>query len=68
VIETARKVTGHTIPVEAGERRAGDLPVLIADSTKIKHELGWSPEFDNLHTILETAWHWHKNHPNGFAD
>lgn len=68
VIETARKVTGHPIPVVEGERRAGDLPTLVADSTKIKRELGWAPEFDRLHTIIETAWNWHKNHPNGYGD
>jgi UDP-glucose 4-epimerase len=66
VIEVARKITGHAIPVKEGERRAGDLPVLVADSAKIKRELGWSPEFDNLHVIIETAWNWHKTHPNGY--
>lgn len=68
VIEMAREVTGHPIPAVEGARRAGDLPALIADSTKIRKELGWSPEFDNLRVIMETAWHWHKNHPNGFND
>lgn len=68
VIETVRKVTGHAIPIVEGERRAGDLPTLVADSTKIKRELGWSPEFDNLHTIIETAWNWHKTHPNGYQE
>lgn len=66
VIDVARKVTGHAIPAVETPRRAGDLPVLVADSTRIKDELGWSPEFDNLHTIIETAWHWHSKHPNGF--
>ncbi len=66
VIEMARKVTGHSIPLVMGERRAGDLPTLIADSTRIKKELGWQPEFDNLYIILETAWKWHQSHPNGF--
>lgn len=68
VIETARKVTGHAIPVIEGERRPGDLPVLVADSTRIKQELGWSPEFDRLHTIIETAWNWHRKHPAGYGD
>ncbi|MDQ7027750.1 MAG: UDP-glucose 4-epimerase GalE [Anaerolineae bacterium] len=68
VIETVRKVTEHPIPIVEGERRAGDLPTLIADSTKIKRELGWSPDYDNLHTIIETAWHWHKKHPHGYDD
>jgi UDP-glucose 4-epimerase len=68
VIETARQVTGHAIPVKMGERRAGDLPVLVADSTKIQSELGWRPEFGNLRVIIESAWNWHKSHPKGFAD
>jgi UDP-glucose 4-epimerase len=68
VIETVRKVTGHAIPVVEGARRAGDLPTLVADSSRIRKELGWRPEFDNLHTIIETAWHWHQNHPKGYDD
>jgi UDP-glucose 4-epimerase len=68
VIETVRKVTGKPIPVVEGERRAGDLPVLVADSSRIRKELGWQPEFDNLHTIIETAWHWHQTHPKGYDD
>jgi UDP-glucose 4-epimerase len=68
VIETVRKVTGHEIPVVEGGRRAGDLPVLVADSSRIRKELGWQPEFDNLHTIIETAWHWHQTHPKGYDD
>jgi len=68
VIETARKVTGHPIPAVEGERRAGDLPTLVADSTRIRQELGWAPEFDNLYLIMETAWNWHRQHPDGFED
>jgi UDP-glucose 4-epimerase len=66
VIETARQVTGHPIPVIRGERRAGDLPVLVADSTKIQRELGWKPEFGSLRVIIETAWKWHQTHPHGY--
>lgn len=67
VIETVRQVTGHAIPAEEGNRRAGDLPVLVADSTKIKQALGWEPQYDSLHAIIETAWRWHAAHPNGYA-
>ncbi len=67
IIEVARKVTGHPIPVEYGPRRAGDLAVLIADSTRIKAELGWAPEFAQLGQIIQTAWDWHRNHPNGYG-
>ncbi len=67
VIETARQITGHAISVTMGERRAGDLPVLVADSSKIQRELHWMPEFGNLRVIIESAWNWHKTHPKGFA-
>ncbi len=66
VIETARQVTGHPIPAEKGARRPGDLPVLVADSTRIRRDLGWSPEFNNLYQIIQTAWNWHQAHPHGF--
>ncbi len=66
VIETARQVTGHPIPTVRGARRAGDLPVLVADSTKIQRELGWQPEFGSLRVIIETAWRWHQTHPHGY--
>ncbi len=67
VIETAREVTGHAIPAEEGDRRAGDLPTLVADSTKIKQDLGWEPQYDSLHAIIETAWRWHESHPHGYT-
>jgi len=66
VIEKAREITGHAIPAEEAPRRAGDLDTLVADSTRIKQELGWAPEFDNLGKIIETAWRWHQKHPNGY--
>jgi UDP-glucose 4-epimerase len=67
IVEVARQVTGHPIPVKYGERRAGDLATLIADSSTIKAELGWAPEFAQLGQIIETAWAWHKTHPQGYA-
>jgi UDP-glucose 4-epimerase len=62
VIDTARDVTGLEIPVRTGERRAGDPAVLIAASDKIKSELGWQPEFQDLRVIIESAWAWLRNH------
>ncbi len=65
VIEVARSVTGHSIPAIEKNRRAGDPPKLIADSTKIKKELKWKPKY-GLQEIMRSAWEWHKNHPSGF--
>jgi UDP-glucose 4-epimerase len=68
VIETARAVTGHPIPAEIGPRREGDPAVLIADSQKIKDELGWQPKYNNLTQIVESAWVWHKTNPDGYTN
>lgn len=68
VIEIAREVTGHPIPEKIEKRRAGDPAILVASSEKAKKELGWKPRYNDLKTIISTAWEWHKNHPNGYGD
>jgi len=60
VIELAEKVTGKKIAVMETERRPGDPARLIASSEKIKTSLGWKPKFENLETIIKTAWVWHQ--------
>jgi len=60
VIELARKVTGKPIPVIEADKRPGDPAVLIASSDKIKKNLGWKPEYEDLETIIQTAWKWHQ--------
>ena len=66
VIETARKITGHAIPTKMGPRRAGDPPILIAGSEKIRQELGWKPKYPKLEDIVQSAWNWHQSHPKGY--
>ncbi len=66
VIDVARSVTGHPIPAEISPRRAGDPAQLVASSEKAKSVLGWKPQYDSLETIVDSAWKWHKAHPNGF--
>ncbi|PWH14087.1 MAG: UDP-glucose 4-epimerase GalE [Ardenticatenia bacterium] len=68
VIETARQITGHPIPAVVGPRRPGDPAVLVASSEKIRRELGWRPRYPHLHEIIESAWRWHKAHPDGYGD
>ncbi|MTV49537.1 UDP-glucose 4-epimerase GalE [Heliobacillus mobilis] len=58
VIESARRVTGHPIPVRIEPRRPGDPAVLVASNAKAVAELGWKPKFTDLSTIVETAWLW----------
>ena len=66
VVEVARKVTGHEIPAEVAPRRAGDPATLIASSERAIKELGWEPKFNDLETIISTAWKWHSSHPQGY--
>ena len=62
VVESARRVTGHPIPVIEEPRRPGDPAVLIASSEKIEKELGWKPVFTKLDDIIASAWAWHQQH------
>ncbi len=68
VVSLARKVTGVNIKEVIAPRRAGDPAILVASSDRIKNELKWEPKYDELSTIIETAWKWHKDHPDGYGD
>ncbi len=67
VIESARRVTGHLIPVAEGPRRPGDPAELIASNERARAELGWAIEFDELDAIVSSAWRWHQSHPDGYS-
>lgn len=58
LIATAEHVTGKTIPVVMGERRAGDPPELIAAPGRAKELLGWEAEHTDLEEVIRTAWAW----------
>jgi UDP-glucose 4-epimerase len=60
VIEAARRVTGHAIPVEVKPRRPGDPARLVASSELAKSTLGWQPKHPELDDILSSAWAWHQ--------
>ncbi len=60
VIATAERITGSTVPAVLGPRRAGDPARLIADASKAREHLGWTPEICDLDAIVETAWAWHQ--------
>jgi UDP-glucose 4-epimerase len=60
VVESARRVTGHPIPVDEMPRRPGDPAVLIAGSAKIEKDLGWKPTYSQLDDIVRSAWEWHQ--------
>jgi UDP-glucose 4-epimerase len=66
VIDTVEKVTCLKVPVKEGPRRAGDPAELVANPAKAMKELGWKPKYLELEAIIETAWNWHRQHPDGF--
>lgn len=68
VIETVRAVSGRKVKAEVAPRRSGDPATLIADSTRIREELGWNPRYSDLRSIVQSAWDWHLAHPQGYGD
>jgi UDP-glucose 4-epimerase len=66
VIKTVEEVTGLRIPVEQRPRRSGDPSVLIADPSHSHRALVWIAKYDDLKTMVATAWEWHRNHPEGY--
>jgi len=66
IVNAARKVTGHPIPLEISERRPGDPDVLIASSAKAEKLLGWERKYQTIESIIESAWKWHQSHPDGY--
>ena len=68
VIDMVKKVSGKDFKVTEVDRRAGDPPVLTADASKAIKQLGWKTRFPDLRPIVESAWKWHTDNPNGYND
>ncbi|MCX5688715.1 MAG: UDP-glucose 4-epimerase GalE [Planctomycetota bacterium] len=66
IMDAARRVTGHPIPVREGPRRAGDAAMLFNDSRAVMSDLGWKPRHTDLDAIIRTAWTWFSRHPDGY--
>lgn len=64
VVDRVKRVTGVDFPVRYVDRRPGDPPALVADTAKIKAELGWRPRWNDLDYIIKTAWEWEKKVPS----
>lgn len=67
VIDVCTEVTGNSVTVIEGPRRAGDPPRLVAAAEKAREVLGWQAAYTDLHEIVETAWRWHRSHPHGYG-
>jgi UDP-glucose 4-epimerase len=58
VANAVKRVSGNNFKVEIAQRRPGDPAAIVADSTRIREQLGWAPRFDHLETIVEHALAW----------
>ncbi|MBA3450084.1 MAG: UDP-glucose 4-epimerase GalE [Chloroflexia bacterium] len=67
VLQAVERFTGQTIPTIGADRRPGDPAILIADSTRAREVLGWSPVRSDLESMVVSAWRWRQRFPNGYA-
>ncbi len=68
VIGAVERAAGRPVPWTLGPRREGDPAVLYASNRRVREALGWTPRYDDLQTIVETAWRWRERHPNGYGE
>ena len=67
VIREVGRVAGRAVPVRHGARRPGDPATLVASSKMARERLGWKPRHPELASIVESAWRWHRAHPDGYG-
>lgn len=67
VINSVERVSGRSVPWEWSPRRSGDPAILVADSSRIHQDTGWSPQFTHIDEIVRTALLWREAHPNGYS-
>jgi UDP-glucose-4-epimerase GalE len=68
VVELCREITGRDIPARAVGRREGDPPQLVADASLAQKTLDWQPRYTDIRQVIESAWAWHRAHPDGYGD
>jgi UDP-glucose 4-epimerase len=68
VVDAVERVTGKPVPAGVADRRPGDPAILYASSEKIRNELGWTPRFEDIDVIVETAFRWRESHPHGYPE
>lgn len=59
IVNMVEKVSGRKLNIQMAGRRPGDASELVADPSKIQKELGFSPQYSDLETIVSSAWKWH---------
>jgi UDP-glucose 4-epimerase len=57
-IEAVRRISGRHFAVQYAPRRAGDIMTMVADVSRIRATLHWTPQYDDLETIAQHALAW----------
>lgn len=58
IVAAVKKASGVDFPVIDSPRRAGDPPALVADCSRIRRTMGWTPRHDDIHEIALSAYTW----------
>lgn len=66
VIDAVASVTGQSVSVQLGPRRAGDPAILVADNIQAKTDLGWELVYSGLDCIIRSAWTWENTRADFF--
>jgi UDP-glucose-4-epimerase GalE len=67
ILQAIERASGRSVPFTTGQRREGDPGILFASSDRARRELGWQPRYEDVDTIVETAWRWREQHPHGYS-
>ncbi len=62
VVTTVESVTGGPVTRRSAPRRRGDASMLVADASRAKSVLDWTPRISDLEDIVGSAWRWHQTH------
>mmetsp|Transcript_55662 Transcript_55662/g.121179 ORF Transcript_55662/g.121179 Transcript_55662/m.121179 type:complete len:1186 (+) Transcript_55662:218-3775(+) len=62
IVDVVRKVTGKPVPITLTPQRPGDPPILYTKPTKIMHELGWTPKYADIETMVRHGWQWREKY------
>lgn len=62
IIDKVEQITGKPVRYTTSPRRLGDPPVLLASKDKAERLLGWTLEYSDIETIIQTAWNWHSKY------
>jgi UDP-glucose 4-epimerase len=68
LLQAAERVIGRQVPSRIGPRRPGDPPLLYADATRIREELGWEAQITDIGEMIASAWKWFVANPDGYGD